>query len=154
LLGYPSRTDISDIPVTTAPQEEDAEVVRALIVDDNADIRWLLRLQLENAGFTEVDEAADGADAIERVEDFRPEVVLMDLMMPVLDGIEATQRIKGSHPDIHVIGFTSLGEIGQHAPLIEAGATEVFDKTHHQELLEYLERLSAELKAKPAANIA
>jgi len=66
---------------------------RVLVVDDEAPIRELCRVNLELAGF-DVDEAADGVQALEAVRRRRPDVVLLDLMMPNMDGWETLQRLK------------------------------------------------------------
>jgi len=95
---------------------EDAHVVeaaplRAVLVDDTSDIRLLLRIALESSGrFTVVDEAGDGAAGIAVVTATQPDVVLLDLAMPVLDGLEALPRIRAAAPDARVVvlsGFES-----------------------------------------------
>jgi len=72
-------------------------------VDDEPDVRLLLRVQLEQAGFEISGEAGDGREAIERIAQLRPQLVLMDLTMPNLGGIEATRIIHEDYPDVHVI---------------------------------------------------
>jgi CheY-like chemotaxis protein len=80
---------------------------RVLIVDDVADNRALYAEAFAAAGF-EVVEATDGEDAIHKVETTRPDIVIMDLAMPDVDGWEATRRIKGgpARPDVKVIVVT------------------------------------------------
>ncbi|WP_433292625.1 response regulator [Actinoplanes sp. CA-030573] len=68
-------------------------MTRVLVVDDQAMVRQGLRLILELAGFEVVGEAADGEEAVAAAGEHRPDVVLMDLHMPVMDGVEATRRI-------------------------------------------------------------
>jgi len=72
-----------------------------LIVDDSADIRELWRLWLTFWGFS-VDEARNGYDAIQKATEVQPDLILMDLWMPVVDGIEAMRRLKADSRTSHV----------------------------------------------------
>jgi CheY-like chemotaxis protein len=69
------------------------EKTRVLIVEDNSLISEVIKGLLEEAGYTVVGEAADGLEAVEMTQSLRPDVVLMDIMMPDMDGIEATRLI-------------------------------------------------------------
>lgn len=81
--------------------------IRILIVDDLEHVRQGLRTILELTDDLEVvGEASDGLEAIRQAEQLEPDVVLMDLEMPQLDGLEATQRIKAHHPEIGVVMIT------------------------------------------------
>ena len=83
---------------------------RVLIVDDNPQVRQELRTLLPLAGDIEVvGEAADGQGAIRLAQVLRPDVVLMDLEMPVLDGYEATRQIKAGSPACRVVALTVHG---------------------------------------------
>jgi DNA-binding NarL/FixJ family response regulator len=78
--------------------------LRLLIVDDLEHVRQGLRTILELAGGLKVvGEAYDGLEAIQQVDQLQPDVVLMDLVMPQLDGLEATERIKAQHPETGVV---------------------------------------------------
>jgi DNA-binding NarL/FixJ family response regulator len=80
------------------------EKVRVLVVDDHTVVRRGVRRLLESAGNIEVvGEAADGADAVEAATTLQPDVVLMDVGLPGLNGIEATRRIHTAVPGTHVL---------------------------------------------------
>jgi DNA-binding NarL/FixJ family response regulator len=98
--------------------------IRVLLVDDHAMVRRGMR---DFLGLHEdieiVGEAGDGAEAVERAIELGPDVVVMDLMMPGLDGIEATGLIKAARPDIEIIALTSFIEEARVVAAIEAGAS-------------------------------
>jgi DNA-binding NarL/FixJ family response regulator len=95
-----------------------------LIVDDQALVRVGLRKILESEPETTVaGEAADGEDALAQAERLRPDVVLMDIRMPVLDGIEATRRIVRAQPDTRVLILTTFGLDGYVYDALRAGAS-------------------------------
>lgn len=108
---------------------------RVVLVDDNSDMRMLLELQLTAGGCEVVGQAGNGAEAISVVDECVPDVVVMDMMMPVMDGIEATLEIKRRWPDMTVVGFTSLGHTKARDRMVKAGASQTFDKAHVQELI-------------------
>ena len=96
-----------DEPENSADAPESAEKGarrrRVVVVDDHAELRLLTRVLIEGPRTQVVGEAGDGEDAIAVVEDLHPDIVLMDLEMPKLDGVEATRRISARHPDIEII---------------------------------------------------
>jgi DNA-binding NarL/FixJ family response regulator len=95
-----------------------------LIADDQALVRVGLRKILEFEPDTEVvGEAGDGADAVRLVDRLQPDVVLMDIRMPVLDGIEATRRITVAHPRSRVLILTTFGLDGYVYDALRAGAS-------------------------------
>ena len=97
--------------------------IGVLIVDDHAVVRQGLRSLLELQEDIEVlGEAANGLEALEQTDRFLPDVVLMDLLMPEMDGIEATRRIKAVSPNTQVIVLTSFSEDEQVFSAIKAGA--------------------------------
>ncbi len=87
------------------------ESVRVLICDDHLIVREGLRLILETeAGFDLVGEASDGAQAIELAAELNPDVILMDLRMPGMDGLTAIEHLRQDHPDIAIVILTTFNE--------------------------------------------
>ncbi|NAZ78113.1 response regulator [Kineococcus sp. T13] len=98
--------------------------VRVLVVDDHPVVRGGLEGLLAAAGDLQVvGSAEDGAQAVAAVERLRPDVVLMDLRMPVLDGASATGRIRREHPEVHVLVLTTYETDADIVRAVEAGAT-------------------------------
>ena len=96
---------------------------RVLIADDNPQVRRELRTLLPLAGDIEiVGEAADGLQAIRLAQALQPEVVLLDLEMPVLDGYEATRQIKALSPSCRVVALTVHGDESARQKAMQAGA--------------------------------
>ncbi len=100
-----------------------SDKVRVLICDDHAIVRKGIRALLATRpGIEVVGEAGDGAQAITQAAELRPDVVLMDIVMPELDGIEATRRITAQQPDAHILVLTSFAADDKVFPAIKAGA--------------------------------
>ena len=101
-----------------------SERIRVVIVDDHQVVRLGLRTFLDLQDDIEVvGEAGDGLVAIDLASRLQPDVVLMDILMPRLDGIAATRRIKEAEPGIGVIALTSFAGDDQVLPALEAGAS-------------------------------
>lgn len=96
--------------------------MKLLIADDHALFRDCLKHLLCSEGFEVLGEAADGLEAVELTRHLRPDVVLMDLAMPVMDGIEATRRISQQGSNSKVIMLTASGEDKNFFEAIRAGA--------------------------------
>ncbi len=97
--------------------------VRVVLVDDHAIVRGGLVQLLDAAeGLEVVGEAADGAEAVDVVRATRPDVVLMDLQMPGVDGVTATRRILADHPDTQVLVLTSFSDAERIVAALDAGA--------------------------------
>lgn len=100
-----------------------SQPVRVLLVDDHAVVRQGLRLFLSlDSQIEVVGEAANGEEALAAAERLHPDVVIMDLMMPVMDGIQATRLLRRQHPDTEVIALTSTLEEHKVNGAIDAGA--------------------------------
>jgi NarL family two-component system response regulator LiaR len=94
-----------------------------LIVDDHSVVRQGLKMFLSlDPELNVVGEAANGSQAVEMAKQLRPDVVLMDLMMPVMDGVTATQEIRRKLPDVEVIALTSVLEDASVVGAVRAGA--------------------------------
>jgi two-component system, NarL family, response regulator LiaR len=99
------------------------EAIRILLVDDHAVVREGLRAFLElQHEFEIVGEAEDGQEAVGEAERLRPDVILMDLVMPGLDGVGAMQALRESLPEARVIVLTSFADDDRLLPAIQAGA--------------------------------
>jgi DNA-binding NarL/FixJ family response regulator len=97
--------------------------IRVLLVDDHSVVREGLRMLLSRDPDLEVvGEAADGVEAIEQARQLRPDVVVMDLLLPVLDGIAATRAIRTQLPETEVLALTSVLENASVLEAIRAGA--------------------------------
>jgi CheY-like chemotaxis protein len=92
---------VSELPTATT----------VLVVDDEEDIRELLRAVLSNAGITVVDEAIDGLDAIDTIDELAPppvpDVIVLDNMMPGLSGLEVAERVLARFPRQHIVLFSA-----------------------------------------------
>lgn len=98
--------------------------IRVLIVDDHEIVReGLQTLLAEESDFEVVGTAGDGVSAVALAESTRPDVVVMDLVMPGLDGIEATRRIHRNNPDSRVLVLTTFADDQRVREAIQAGAT-------------------------------
>lgn len=100
-----------------------AESIRILVVDDHFVVREGLRTFLDlQDGMEVVGEAADGQAALEEADRLRPDVILMDLAMPVLDGVGAMRELRRRRPEARVIVLTSYLDDDRLLPAIQAGA--------------------------------
>jgi two-component system response regulator DegU len=97
--------------------------IRLVLADDHRMLREGLRRSMTEEGFSVVGEAADGEEAVRLCADLRPDVVLMDVTMPDVDGVQATARIRSANPDTRVVMLTMHADEAVIASAIRAGAS-------------------------------
>jgi CheY-like chemotaxis protein len=132
----------SEHPTIQAQQSafahQSAKPIRVLLVDDHAMVRQGLRSVLDGyADIEVVGEASNGEEAVVMTERLRPSLVLMDINMPKMTGVDATAHIKARHPEIVVIGLSVQAGHESHLAMLKAGATRLLtkeaavDQLHH-----------------------
>ena len=119
--GEPDRED--------RPQPREQEILegdgrwRVLLVDDHRLMReGLQALLAEEKDIEVVGQAGNGVEAVEKAESLRPDVVVMDVLMPVMDGVEAARQISAKHPDMRIIGLSMFDEADMARKMLQAGA--------------------------------
>ena len=111
---------------------------RILMVDDSAVVRGSLRAMLEDdrAGLAaHCEEAPDGSQAIAKARQIRPDLIVLDLSMPVMNGLEAARELKRIFPEVPIIMYTSYASDALRDLALAAGIKMVVDKTHPDNLL-------------------
>ena len=83
-------------------------MIRVVVADDESDVRLLLRVQLKRLGFEVVGEAADGQEAIECCAATEPDALVLDLLMPGLNGFEAIPRLRRERPAMAIVAYTAV----------------------------------------------
>jgi CheY-like chemotaxis protein len=108
-------------------------VVTVLTVDDNKEVRRLIRTVVEDL-VDEIFECGDGADALAAYEDHKPDLVLMDIEMPIMDGLAATRQIVAAHPEARIVIVTKYDHEKMRAAARLAGACDYVVKEDLQAL--------------------
>jgi CheY-like chemotaxis protein len=83
-------------------------VIRVVVADDEPDVRLLLRVQLRRLGFDVVGEAVDGQEAIERCNATNPDALVLDLLMPGVNGFEAIPKLRRERPAMAIVAYTAV----------------------------------------------
>jgi len=117
---------------------------RVLVVDDAIFMRNLIKDILSEAGYLVVGEAGNGEEAVEKCKALKPDIVTMDIVMPVMSGIDAVREIKKVNSDIKIIMCSALGQESLVMEAIEAGALDFITKPFKKErVLEVLRKLNS-----------
>jgi CheY-like chemotaxis protein len=114
--------------------------LKVLIVDDNATVRRLIAEIVEPFA-DEIRECADGADALAAYEAQRPDMVLMDIRMKQVDGIQATKQIRAADPAAKIVIVTDYDDSGLREAAMGAGANDYALKDNLQDLVRFLEAM-------------
>ena len=130
--------------------------MKLLLVDDSEAARAGLRTAIElKTTFEIVGEAANGAEAVDLVDRLDVDVVLMDVRMPVMDGIQATAEIKRRHPEVYVLALSATAEPAAVAGILRAGAAGyVLKGALPEEFMSPLEAASTGHKVRPMVPLA
>lgn len=103
--------------------------LRVVVCDDTPSVRHLMTVVLAEQGVTVVAEVGNGEEAIDAVERLSPDVILLDLAMPIMDGLEAIPLIKGANPSTKIVVMSAF-DGGMVQSAIEAGADAYLSKEH------------------------
>src|SRR3989344_5514735 len=126
---------------------------KVLIVDDDEFLLEMYALKFKECGF-EVNTAKDGADAVKKAKECRPDVILMDVVMPKMDGFDLLRTLKKDHmaPDTITLVLTNLGQKEDVEKGMRLGATDYIIKAHFtpSEVVRRVEGLLAKKKPSPA----
>jgi two-component system chemotaxis response regulator CheY len=124
---------------------------KILIVDDAAFMRMMLKNILQKGGHEVIGEAENGKDAIEKYMNLKPDVVTMDITMPIMEGIEAVKHIKELDPEAKIIMCSAMGQQGMVVQAIQAGAKEFIVKPFQEERV--LESINKVMGAQTITNV-
>lgn len=118
-------------------------MAKILIVDDSRTSRKMLRNILETNGHEIIDEAVNGQEGVQKFQALKPDVVTLDITMPVVDGVEALKMIKALDPESKVVMVTAAGQKNKMIECIKAGANEFLTKPfEQQEIVDVINKMS------------
>ncbi len=115
---------------TQPTDPSDSAAIRLVVVDDSDEVRLLARLALDGTdGLAVVAEAADGAAGLDVVERTRPDVVVLDVAMPVMDGLQTLTELRRRHPELPVVMFSGFSESHLADRALSLGAAAYVEKS-------------------------
>lgn len=118
-------------------------MAKILIVDDSRTSRKMLRNILESNGHEIIDEAVNGQEGVQKFQALKPDVVTLDITMPVVDGVEALKMIKALDLESKVVMVTAAGQKNKMIECIKAGANEFLTKPfEQQEIVDVINKMS------------
>ena len=103
-------------------------MAKILLVDDAAFMRKVIKDTLSKAGYTDLHEAVDGADAVEKYNSLKPDLVLMDITMPNMDGLEALKAIRAKDGSANVVMCSAMGQESMVMDAVRSGAKDFIVK--------------------------
>jgi two-component system, OmpR family, response regulator len=115
------------MPTSSELQRADGSAVRVLVVDDESTLAELLSMALRYEGW-EVRTAADGSSAVRVAREFRPDAVVLDVMLPDFDGLEVLRRLRGETPDVPVLFLTAKDAVEDRVAGLTAGGDDYVTK--------------------------
>jgi two-component system chemotaxis response regulator CheY len=110
-------------------------MAKILVVDDAAFMRMMVKENLKKAGYTEFAEAGNGKDAVDRYTEEKPNLVLLDITMPIMDGLSALDEIRKIDPEAKVVMCSAMGQENMVVEAIKLGALDFIVKPFKPERL-------------------
>ena len=103
-------------------------MAKILLVDDAAFMRMMEKDTLTKNGYSDIHEAADGAEAVDKYDELKPDLVIMDITMPNMDGLEALKTIRAKDPNAVVVMCSAMGQEAMVIDALKSGATDFIVK--------------------------
>ena len=117
-------------------------MAKIMIVDDAAFMRMMIKKTLTENGYSDFVEAQDGAEAVAKYDEEKPDMVFMDITMPNMDGLQALKKIKENNPDARIVMCTAMGQQSMVVEAIKLGAKDFIVKPFKQDrILQTVEKI-------------